>query len=301
MKKSLLLLLPFTLFGQEQIQANTDPNPLDRFGTKASYNAYFTGEAVWFKPLNQEVTQASTTSEAFFDNNFQLGLRLTFGVNTNYDGWDTYASYTALRYSHTNPGFIDQQNGQLDTAIKLNYDVNLADFDLGRMFKVSKKLSLRPHLGVRAFWLTQKEKLSFDLLSQNYKKKISSTLAGLEGGIDTLWKFSKGFSLFGNLAFASLVNTQKTSNHGSSYSFIRESSSFIIPALDFCIGLRWDINFSNDMYHFAFISGYEQHVYFNINQNSDLVQNTGNLSPYMLLESPDFALQGLSVGVRFDF
>lgn len=301
MKKSLFLLLPFTLFAQELAKTNADPNPLDRFGTKASYNAYFTGEAVWFKPLNQEVTKVTPTSSAFFDNNFQLGLRLTFGVNTNYDGWDTYASYTALRYSHTNPGLIDSQNGSFDTTIKLNYDVNLADFDLGRMFKVSKKLSLRPHLGVRAFWLTQKEKLSLALLSQNYKKKINSTLVGLEGGIDTLWKFSKGFSLFGNLALASLVNTQKTSHSDASYTYQRNPSTFIIPALDFSLGLRWDINFSNDMYHFAFLACYEQHIYFNINQNSALLQNSSNLSLYKLLESPDFALQGLSVGIRFDF
>lgn len=300
MKSLFLTCLPLTFFGLNQ-QETLDPNPSDRFGIKASYNAYFTGEAVWFKPLNEEVVSKNPSGQTFFDNQFQLGLRLSFGINTNYDNWDTYATYTALRYSHSNQAALITQELSTSGTTKLNYDVNLADFDLGRMCKVSKKLTLRPHLGVRAFWLTQKQRLSVSLEDASYFKKINSTLVGLQGGLDSIWKFSSGFSLFGNLGLSSLINSQKIKSSNPTSIFISNSSTSIIPALDFSIGLRWDINFSNDMYHFAFIAGYEQHVYFNINQTFAIDQELNQLELPQSLQSPDFALQGLSLGARFDF
>jgi Legionella pneumophila major outer membrane protein precursor len=297
MKALFLFSVPLILFAQQEQNQEPLLNPIDRFGTKESYNAYFTGEAVWFKPLNQEIIQKTPTHEAFFQNEFQMGLRLTFGVNTNYDGWDTYVSYTALRYSHTNPGFFTLNNSSIDADTKLNYDVNLCDFDLGRMFKVSKKLTLRPHLGARAFWLRQKQSLS-DSKDVTYMKKIISNLAGIEGGLDTLWKFSSGFSLFGNVGLSSLVNSQKAKNEDLSVTYTQGLSSSIVGALDVSLGLRWDINFSQDLYHFAFIAGYEQHTYFNMNT---LPSSTSLSSPFELLSCPDFSLQGISLGARFDF
>ena len=225
-KKSILCisLSALTLFAQTN--STQDPNPSDRFGTSKSCNAYFIGEAVWFKPLNEEFASidytinsgSNTLSESYLHNEFQLGLRLTFGVNTNYDGWDTLVSYTALRYSHAQDGNINISNQSLPLFIdeqvtrKLSYQVNLADFDLGRMFKVSEKLSLRPHVGVRAFWLIQKDSLCMphpDLMKM--QNKFSSTLVGMEGGFDTFWKFSRGFSLYANIAVATLVDMQKRS------------------------------------------------------------------------------------------
>lgn len=291
-KKLIFFALPSIFFGLDsKIQTLNTLSP-DRFGTKAPYNAYFTGEAVWFKPLNQELIEQTLSSQDFFTHEFQLGLRLTFGVNTNYDSWDVYTCYTALRYSHTLTTNI---------SVKLNYDVNLADFDLGRMYKISPKLSLRPHLGVRTFWLTQKETLTPILSQQTYMKKILSHMTGLEGGLDTVWKFSSGFSLFGTIALGSLVNVQTLKTTQPSYVFASHSSTSIIPAVDVSVGLRWDINFADDLYHFGFSAGYEQHMYFNINKNYTLNPSTSNLPSYALLESPDFNLQGLSVGARFDF
>lgn len=301
MKWLIVCCLPLSCFSLDKTIEPSDPNPSDRFGTKAPYNAYFTGEAVWFKPLNQEVTQQTLSSQNFFTNEFQLGLRLTFGINTNYDKWDVYTSYTALRYSHVNAGYITTNSANTDITIKLNYDVNLADFDLGRCYKISRKLSLRPHLGVRTFWLTQKERLTSLASNQSYVKKILSHFTGLEGGLDTLWKFSSGFSLYGNIGVASLVNAQKVKNKQPSYDFVSTTSTSIIPALDFSLGIKWDINFADNLYHFGFTAGYEQHIYFNINKNYALSSAFSNLASYCLLESPDFSLQGLCVGARFDF
>lgn len=308
MNKYLIFLsLPLVNCAEEIKQNTFDPNPVDRFGTKASYNAYFTGEALWLKPLNAEIVSLSYSSteklahQDYFSNEFQLGLRLTFGVNTNYDGWDTYIAYTALRYSHTNPGFFDSNNVNTPFNLKYNYDINLADYDLGRMFKVSRHLTVRPHLGVRSFWLTQKARLSMPDSGSYDMNKLSSTLIGLEGGIDSFWKFNKGFSLFGNLGLASCVNLQKRTYKSDAVIFTTSELSTIVPALDFALGLRWDITFASGLYHFAFSAGYEQHGYYNINKNALLAPNLASVINSSLLQNPDFSLQGVSLGARFDF
>lgn len=276
MKNILKSLIPFAVtmsaFAQDvqQTQAPSDPNPSARFGTKIDQNFFFVGEAVWFKPLNAGYSKfqasrttanspanqtSATTNYTARSETFQPAFRLTAGYNTPWGGWDLLLSYTRFEYDHHN-SFLNKQVGPSSSSFSntnvqnsgktianwvgrdgysINY--NLADLDLGRMFKISKRLKMRPHVGVRGLWLTQKEYIpttgSSDAYYSNYSTtsslsflnqlqggtaisqrfKINSTLIGLEGGIDTLWGLSKEFSIFANLGLASLVNSQKISQY----------------------------------------------------------------------------------------
>jgi hypothetical protein len=72
----------------------------------------------------------------------------------------------------------------------------------------------------------------------------------------------------------------------------------VVPMFDFFIGLRYDVNFSEDRYHFGINVGYEQHIFLNLNPS---INGYLNSSPFGFPFSSDFSLQGVSIGARFDF
>lgn len=285
-----------------------DPNPTARFGTRDRGNLYVTGEVVWFKPLQTKINRDNSftennvnyESEGYFRHKFTPGCRVSLGYNTTYDGWDINAIYTGLNYGHNNS--FQASSGQFSATtgnVKLAYYFNQGDLDLGRMFKVSSKLRLRPHAGIRGLWLSQIEsrdtQTSFtSTQTLNYSRtKAKSYMGGLEAGLDSLWNLSKEFAIYANVAFASLVNCQKYINwtkvNGEldSYKSTNYGAS-IIADVDFFIGLRWDRNFDNDNYHLGINLGYEQHNYINVNNQPNSFGS-------------DFTMQGIALGARFDF
>jgi len=335
---SVLSLAAFNLFAavnnqQAPITSKSDPNPCARFGTCAKQNFYVTGEAIWFKPIQKleksvcytpvvDNDALANSNTSFFKHKFSPGFRVSLGYNTPYDGWDLNLVYTGLNYKHNNSrnivkvdGAHPESGGSImanEGALKVTYSYNLADLDLGRMFQVSQHLNLRPHFGLRSLWLNQKYSYTFIGLSlDSAYVKQKGNLVGLEGGLDSVWKLSKEFSLYANLGLACLVNNQKykafekalssdpyapdsvtnvynTSNYGTN----------VIANLDLVIGFRWDRNFSDDEYHLGINLGYELHDYININQD----QKTYFFYNQFIYPNPtDFALQGIALGARFDF
>lgn len=305
-----------------------DPNPSARFGMKDKSGVFLTGEALWFKPIQKIVKGAKysllsdqsnfDTNVSYFNHKFAPGYRVALGYNTPYDGWDLILSYTGFNYKHNNPYTSDkgQVALQVDSPIwdrtgnlKATYYYNLGDLDMGRMFKVSQHLNLRPHAGVRSLWLTQKLHYSFDTNPKYIIQKQSGTLVGLFGGVDGLWKFAKEFSIYANFAVACLVNNQKFSRrttvedaiNNQLYIATKQNTKYgtnVVTNIDAFIGLRWDRSFSNDDYHFGINLGYELHDYINVNQQV--------VSPFSGINTTyesgqDFAIQGVALGARFDF
>lgn len=337
MKKFLILssLTTLSIFADAPQQTPTmpmqtsqqDPNPSARFGNKDKSGVFLTGEALWFKPIQKIVkgvkyTDASATNVnstvSYFNHKFAPGYRVALGYNTPYDGWDLLLSYTGFNYKHNNPYSYDITQAQpvakddiwdRSGKLKATYYYNLGDLDMGRMFKVSKHLNLRPHAGIRSLWLTQKLHYSFDTEPKYVIQKQSGTLVGLVGGIDGLWKFAKEFSIYANFAVACLVNSQKFSykttsedqNIPGSYRSVNNSTNYgtnVVTNLDTFIGLRWDRSFSNDDYHFGINLGYEIHDYINLNQE---VGSNFTETKTTYASGQDFAIQGVALGARFDF
>jgi hypothetical protein len=317
----------------------TDPNPMARWGTKDDSNVFLSGEVLFLQVLGAE-TQSSYTFwsatgvptqevDTFkpFKYTFQPGFRVALGYNTNYDGWDTAIIYTGLFYKKTNDFSILTNvvttNPYPDSlgTVSYTYNYQQVDLDLGRMFKVSKHLKLRPHVGIRGMWLTQKgvitetfsgfKAVSGGGLGRAGSKKITGNLYGLEAGLNTVWMLSKEFSVYADLGFSSLVNSQGTIAKQDSNSTtvgdyfsndIYKPMARLINGYDLSLGFRWDKNFSDDSYHVGINLGYELHTYTNINNPQIELDNTGFAgigSP--LLEEPDFSLQGVALGLRFDF
>jgi hypothetical protein len=310
----------FAFCQQPTPEAPKDPNPSSRFGTNKKTSAFLTGEVVFFKPLMNEYAQANTntgttsgTTYTYFNYNFQPGLRVALGCNTPYDGWDLVLTYTGLRYNHSNtyansvlqPAYI---NLPLTGQINYIYYYDQADLDLGRMFEVSQKLSLRPHFGLRALWLTQKASASPLYYNQEFSSitRYKGTLIGAVAGFDSLWMLTKQFYVYANLGLTTLVNSQKatytSSNVATSTNLLLNQTNYgskIVNGLDFALGLRWDRNFKNDDYHIGINLGYEHHSLINVNSPLDLI--IGQSDALYQNQDTDFTLEGVAAGLRFDF
>lgn len=313
-------------------QEQMDPNPTARWGTNSKSNFYLTGEVVWFRPLISNYGFANLITGPEFSNtnrrikstylqyNFEPGFRVSAAYNTGFDGWDLQLIYTRLDYKQTNiQSFTNldarlipssnSNNTQGQSTYKLDY--NLGDLDLGRLYKVSERFKVRPHVGVRALWYKAQSTFPRIGITLNtsggiiYNTTVQSKtypLVGLEGGCEGYWGLSDDFSLYGNITLSSLIRSSKyrdsdsttyTANSGYSISANKTNkSTSIVFNMDFSLGVRWDKSIHNDDYHFALNVGYEQHSYRNIDVASAVYQSTGN---------NDLNLQGIAAGARLDF
>jgi len=300
--------------------APLDPNPSARFGTRDSNSFFVTGEALLLKPTSENIVSSFTSSASetklrYFEHKFKPAVRVTLGYDTAYDGWDFLAVYTGLRYNHNNAVNLTTlaADSPQTGSLSYKYNLNLLDFDLGRMFKVSSKLKLRPHAGIRSVWLKQWSHTHYTNTPAptpelKYVSRLRSNLEGLEGGLDTLWMLSKSFAVYANGTLASLYNSQKFRrvNETSSDVISQSGRSYrLILNYDFAVGLRWDTNFSHDDYHFGIHVGYEQHSFTNLNSFYTVQANLNTLSPDSnvptLNVDTDLGFQGIALGLRMDF
>lgn len=297
---------------------------------------YFRPETtISLEELSMTRTTSSNSTERsytnFFEHSFNPGVRVQLGCNTSFDGWDVYAQYFGYFYKKSQT-FIycntpssellrNEPSNSNTQLIKVNYHINQGDFDLGRMYKVSQHLKFRPHAGIRALWFNQI--LSFDqstlvfppvgavrnnVPSYNYdnvKATVNSTLAGVQLGSEGCWMFTPRVSAYTSLTGALLFMTQNIkgageSNPDTSYEYVKTSPyNMIVPAFDIEIGLRWDRNFFEDKFHIGLKLGYELHTLVNFNSYLSNNAEKENLSGNAF--SPDFSLQGIVAGLRFDF
>jgi hypothetical protein len=287
----------------------------------------------------EELSMTRTTSSNstkrsytnFFEHSFNPGVRVQLGCNTSFDGWDFNAQYFGYFYKKSQtfqwnetpdvPPLNPQPSRSNTQLIKVNYHINQGDFDLGRMYRVSNHLKFRPHAGVRALWFNQtfsynQSTLVFPPVGavinnvpsyqyENVKATINSTLAGVQLGSEGCWMFTPRVSAYTNITGALLFMTQSAttdveSNPTADYGYGKTSPyNMIIPGFDIEIGLRWDRNFFDDKFHLGLKLGYELHTLINFNSYPSINAVKENLTGNSF--SPDFSLQGIVAGLRFDF
>ncbi len=197
----------------------------------------------------------------------------------------------------------------------LHYQVG--DLELGRNYYVSRTLKLRPFVGVKGTWQKQDynvfyETIPIQLLPQvptfDYSVRFDHSLwgVGMRTGLNTLWQFSKIFSIYGNIAltaiwlhydidrkdtFETLEPNQPQSNEITTVS-IQDHLRLVKPVLEFAIGLRAESYFGCGRYHFLLQGGWESQIWIN---------QTLYISISDHYDRFDLNLQGLTLRARFDF
>lgn len=259
------------------------------------------------------------------------GFKAGLGYHLPHDGWDVYAEYTwwytnegtnstsdaGNLYPVWNIGnnFNNPANGEVKSVGgRWKNRMNIIDAEMGRNFFLSQYLKMRPHFGFKGTW--QKQHLNIDYFYQvnansaerpRMQQEMRFWGFGIRSGSDAAWHFNENFSLFGDVAVTALWSKFRTHRKDTDVTLVDQSAenqplttvidtknSFytITPVFEYDIGLRYELWFSDDEYHFLIQAAWEEQLWYNMNQFLKL-NETGSHG--------DLGLQGLTVKLRFDF
>lgn len=208
----------------------------------------------------------------------------------------------------------------LGDSIKGNWDLhfNVIDVELGRNFYLSQFLTMRPFIGFKGTWQDQDVKVTtestnFQINNQGQNTPVSGPFVhkrtfdnwgiGVRGGFNISWYMAKNWSIYGNLAFTGMwtdydkltySDTLQDSITGNSKTYINVSADdfYTVKYIgETEIGLRYDVWFYDDNYHFAVQAGWEQQVWINWATFAEVLDHAWN----------DLTLHGLNLKFRFDF
>lgn len=281
---------------------------------------WYTSETLdWAFTLSQQQNFVTSYKTLSFD--WAPGFRVGVGYNMHHDDWDTQASYTWFQSKATDhlsgsvtPAFFAARLSLLEPfetgKVRLDLHYNIFDWDLGRSFLVSRSLSMRPFIGIKAGWINQTIHTKWTIpnflglgglftASENLKNNFRG--GGPKGGVYGKWILGNvhdhSFSLIGNFEsaymwghwtisdqFFDVFNTQISTKVDK-----RNLGAFMFHGL---MGLGWDFNFDKDRSHFALKAGYEIQDW--LNQVQLFTDASGG-------QNNDLIIQGLTVDLRFDF
>ncbi len=330
-------------------------NPSANPQVKDGYGAYLYGDLLYWKaaegglPIAAKNENTPLPSRNLNDatirnlrGKWDVGMRLGLAYVLPHDGWDLNFSWL-----HFNPGRkhhsmhgngstvlfpslaastdpIAINNACREAKGHWNLNFNQFDAELGREFFVSKRLTLRPHAGLRADWIEQKVKVEYDdfifgALPDNNEVNVRYHDdwwgVGLDAGLDTQWELGSGWSILANLglailygehsidfkeknspAFSNGVNSS-TSLPNKIYAKLKEEIHIAHPVLDLQLGLQWErlVNGCLISVH----AGWENHVYFSQNQFPNFCDDF-NYGKFFANQG-DLTLQGWTLGLRLDF
>lgn len=215
----------------------------------------------------------------------------------------------------------------LDTASS-SWEVktNWFDLNMGRVYKASNWLSLRPHAGLRYIMLDQHLKTNYHhkntavastagtppvttpapayTFNDTVTESLKFRAMGLRGGMDTVWGFADDWNVYANfaatLAYGGLSTTtteaivadvvadaQPQTFFAPNIARTWHSNSHAMKAMtDMDIGIMWKRVFNNN-YGATVAAGWEHHAIFGVQQLDD---TNGNLG-----------FSGLKISGKFDF
>lgn len=237
-----------------------------------------------------------------------------------HDDWDTRITYTWFRSKargqtkgSVTSAFLGARLSLLEPfstgKAHLNLNYNMLDWDLGRNFLASKFLSIRPAIGLRGGWITQK--IHSDWTTPNFlnlfflsaKENLHQRFKGIgpKGAVSGKWCFgdvkTHSFSLLYELDADYLwghwtIRDKFSDNLSTEIHVIttdRNFGSFVVHCF---FGFAWDVNFYWDRMHFGLQLGYEIEDWYN--QCQIFTDTSGS-------QNNDLILQGLNLGLNIDF
>lgn len=271
------------------------------------------------------------------------GYRVGLGYyGGKHHGWDLFANWTSFdgeaRGSHTNNNPDGEANqsplgsiillNMVESQSKWHLDYDTLDLEFGHHYFINKRVSLRPHIGLRGARIDQHYHTSAQAnvippVGSNFPTSFTAKCdfrgIGVRGGSDFIWHFTRHFNLWGELSAAILYGEFRTKEEISGLLQLQTMVSFELDPLPFtikekmrrirtnlqtAIGLGWETCTKGDKQHFAINVGYEflewfkqvEFTQFSIYAIPDNNANFGQTNHH-----GDLGLQGLRVNARFDF
>ncbi|NGX51217.1 MAG: hypothetical protein K1060chlam2_01079 [Chlamydiae bacterium] len=198
-----------------------------------------------------------------------------------------------------------------------HHHLNVIDLELGRNFYLSQYFTMRPFIGLKGTWQDNDYRVSFfqfdgvDLEVGPYRMRNRNDMwgIGVRGGFDIAWYMTKNWSFYGDLAWTAmwadyddirrkdtltqedpnnedaLISTVLFNTHYDSHYAVK-----FVGELE--LGVRWEMWFYDDNYHFAVQAGWEEQVWLNWNTFIQI----GDIDIWS-----DLNFHGLNLKFRFDF
>jgi hypothetical protein len=270
--------------------------------------------------------------EADIDADFEPGFKVGMGINWRYDGWDFYTNYTWLNpATHRSSMALKDSTGGMQSIwptysslsatpsyLNLNsasntwkVDFNVIDAEMGRNFFVSSKLTLRPFFGFKAAWIHQHNTVHYESvpliglgtpggLSGDVELKMQQKFFGfgIRGGVNTAWRCSDQWSVFGNAALSELWC--KIENHRHDRDTVRGVTTTVYdlrkkfhdltPVVELALGLRYTHDFRDGSWRLDLSGAWELQTFFSHNRFLNPVDRRG-----------DFTVQGATARIGFAF
>ncbi len=305
-------------------------------------DVYLTADFIWWKAQQDGLNFASTgyqSSEAPTHDadkgsmtephfKYEPGFKVGLGVLCGHDNWDIFAQYTWLNVpEHATKKTVSTDGLELNSTLQADfYDVspdpwesisgkwgfkmNVLDLEMGRNFWISKRLTLRPHIGMKFSWLKQDFDFSgntaaFGEGAADFSSDfdLSQFGTGIRGGVNTAFYLWNKWSIFGDLDVTALWNDFKSSRKDS-YNLESDESDVFHPlnvhyhpftvttVLEMALGLRFETIFSKGRYMYMLQAGWEEQIWFNQGQFINLTSPNalGNLT-----------MEGLTIKTGFWF
>jgi hypothetical protein len=254
------------------------------------------------------------------DFNWNVGFRAGLDYKLPHDNWDLQAQYTYLP-STAHKEASAPQNGALfpvwlvpqDPAVYATHgkahwscNLNMGDLELGRVCRAGKRVSIRPHMGVRGGTIQQNYHINYrggTVVSDHVKMSNDFWGIGLRFGFNSLWGFGKGISLYadgaGSLLSGHFHVHQREDFQGSTLTRIRNSFSQLVPIAEIALGLQWDTKFHADRQQLGIKLGWEMQYYWDQGRLIRFLSSTsiGSFSS----NQQDLSYMGVTLGLRWDF
>lgn len=262
---------------------------------------------------------------------WDFGFRVAMGYDFQRDGWDVGLSWShfftraedhgtitaneGLIPIWSSPNFItfSQTASSADADWKLNYDQ--VDLALGRGYYVGKYFVLRPSIAGSALWIDQHYDLKYARQGQfpgtdHTKLKNRFEGIGLNAGIDLLFTFRGGWSIYGKGSLGLYSGSFHLKSHevfttidGESEKIQNRRNLHIgSPACAMAMGFRWEHPFSKERYSFSVKLLWENLFFFGQNQLYRFVTpSDSGISGNFIANQGDLAFQGGSFSLMLGF
>jgi len=289
--------------------------------------------------LDPELVPSSTT---YVGTSWDPGVRGGIGFNLC-DGWDVGFYWTYFKNDKKSSSSVptaDLQNLMIGDKVFINpwlvvppialeifgsggfftqlnasweFRINVFDAQIGRRYWLSRCFNLRPFIGVKGAWTDTKFNVQSsgefkDIITiSDSRFKNSFKGAGIVGGLQPTWYFTRCFALYGDINFALLWGKFENKLQGSTlfsvvtpqvdFSYKPKSKFYGMQSvLDAGIGLRWEDTWCCDRYRSSLDIGWEHQIW--------LEHNIRRIEAISLFSVPDrysVGFGGLVVRGRFDF
>ncbi|WP_420421641.1 Lpg1974 family pore-forming outer membrane protein [Simkania sp.] len=272
------------------------------------------------------------------DLSWDWGFRAGVGGKVPHDNWDLYFNFT---YFHNNDttgtrkippatvfalaGFFGGNFQHAKSNFHLLY-LNL-DLELGRNYFISRRLSLHPHMGVKAMRMHLREKVKFlfspfqqqgQLVGEFYKTASRSDSDGIgpRVGVQGSWFLADGFRLFSELSGALLYEydevTQREKSSPNASDDITNirligNKHHFTSFFQMYSSLSYGRYFHHDRVYLLVKLGYEVQYYFRQNQMlnpNNFLFGANNPRPLRLdydRKGEDVSFYGITFSARLDF